>query len=152
MDSVVPIYCSQGMDVQDAINRAVDSFKASKDRFDQAADSLLSDAQKKPLKFKHVAEFIEGCQYYCLGNLAWRYVTFRSWGSPLTYLTNAVSSQGGMQLWMVFKQLRMEASVSRCRIVFFVVYPTFHASYISFQWSTKTRSASRTTLCDGHVT
>lgn len=63
------------MDVQDAINRAVDSFKASKDRFDQAADSLLSAAQKEPLKFKHVAEFIEGCQYYCLGNLAWRYVT-----------------------------------------------------------------------------
>lgn len=60
------------MSAQEGVNKAVEAFAAAKQRFDDAAESLLSDAENEPIKYKHVADFIETCQYYSLGNLAWR--------------------------------------------------------------------------------
>lgn len=70
----MPIYVSEGISAQNAVNEAIVALKASKARFDVAAGSLRESASREPLKYKHVAEWIEGCQSYCLGNLVWRFV------------------------------------------------------------------------------
>jgi len=72
IDSIVPILCAHGLSVQEAVDSALATLKASKKRFDAAADSLRRSAQREPVKYKHVSEWIEGCQYYCLGNTSWR--------------------------------------------------------------------------------
>ncbi|KAF1913064.1 isoprenoid synthase domain-containing protein [Ampelomyces quisqualis] len=77
IDSIVPIYCAQGMSVQNAVNEAVRALEASKSRFDKAAQSLSVAAQQDPLKYKHVSEWVEGCQSLCMGNLVWSLATGR---------------------------------------------------------------------------
>jgi hypothetical protein len=61
-----------GMDVHKGVDEAVKALVDSKRRLDKAAASLLADAAWEPLKYKHVAEWIDGCKHYCLGNLTWR--------------------------------------------------------------------------------
>jgi hypothetical protein len=60
------------MSVQEAVNEAVEALKASKTRFDVAADSLLESAQRDPSKYEHISDWIDGCQSLCIGNLVWR--------------------------------------------------------------------------------
>jgi hypothetical protein len=60
------------MSVQSAVNEAVRALEASKTRFDEAASNLFVFAQQEPLKYKHVLEWVEGCQSLCIGNLVWR--------------------------------------------------------------------------------
>jgi hypothetical protein len=72
IDSVVPIHCAQGLSVQEAADEAVAAIRVSKNRFDAAADSLLASAQREPVKYRKITEWIEGCQSFCMGNLAWR--------------------------------------------------------------------------------
>jgi hypothetical protein len=72
IDSIVPIYCSAGMSVQDAVDEAVQALKGSVKRFDVAAAGLRTSAREEPLKYEHVGEWVEGCQNYCMGNLIWR--------------------------------------------------------------------------------
>jgi hypothetical protein len=60
------------MSAQDAVDETVETLKASVNRFDVAAIGLRTSAQEEPLKYEHVAEWIEGCENYCMGNLVWR--------------------------------------------------------------------------------
>jgi hypothetical protein len=69
---MIPILCANGMSVQSAVDETIVQLKASKDRFDQAANVLFREAKEDPVKYKHVPEWIEGCQTLCTGNLQWR--------------------------------------------------------------------------------
>jgi hypothetical protein len=62
------------MSAQEAVDEAIVTLEASKSKFDTAAGDLLACAQRDPGKYRHVSEWIEGCQSFCIGNLAWRYV------------------------------------------------------------------------------
>ncbi|KAH7389368.1 isoprenoid synthase domain-containing protein [Phaeosphaeria sp. MPI-PUGE-AT-0046c] len=77
IDSLVPIYCAIGMSVQEAIETSVEALAMSKARFDAAARSLRASAQREPAKYKHVSEWIDGCQTLCVGNLEWSLATGR---------------------------------------------------------------------------
>jgi hypothetical protein len=69
---MIPIFCANGMSAQSAVDEATVQLKASKHRFDVAADALRSDAKRDPVKYKYVSEWIEGCQSLCTGNVQWR--------------------------------------------------------------------------------
>jgi hypothetical protein len=60
------------MSVQGAVETSIEALAASKARFDAAARSLRASAQREPTKYKHVSEWIDGCQTLCVGNLEWR--------------------------------------------------------------------------------
>jgi hypothetical protein len=72
VDSMIPIFCANGMSAQSAVNKAIAQLKASKNRFDVAARALHASAQQDPIKYKHVIEWIAGCQRLCTGNVTWR--------------------------------------------------------------------------------
>jgi hypothetical protein len=84
--------------VQSAVNGAVEALQASKHRFDVAAGSLLTSAQREPPKYMHVSEWIDGCQSYCMGNLVWRQVPvvyhWRSQTLPMAANLNASLATG----------------------------------------------------------
>jgi hypothetical protein len=71
---MIPIFCANGMSAQGAVDEAIVQLRASKDRFDVAANALRSDAKEDPIKYKHVPEWIDACQSLCTGNVHWRYV------------------------------------------------------------------------------
>jgi hypothetical protein len=70
---MIPIFCANGMSAQGAVDEAIVQLRASKDRFDVAANALRSDAKEDPIKYKHVPEWIDACQSLCTGNVHWRY-------------------------------------------------------------------------------
>jgi hypothetical protein len=72
VDSMIPISCANGMSAQSAVDGAISQLKASRDRFDVAANALRSNAKENPIKYKHVPEWIDGCQTLCTGNIRWR--------------------------------------------------------------------------------
>jgi hypothetical protein len=65
------------MSVHDAIDIAVESLAMSRARFDTAARSLRRSALREPAKYRHVSEWIDGCQMLCVGNLEWSLETGR---------------------------------------------------------------------------
>lgn len=69
---MIPIFCANGMSVQSAVDEAVAQLEASRDRFDGAASALRASAQLDPTEYKHVSEWIAGCQNVCMGNVKWR--------------------------------------------------------------------------------
>lgn len=71
IDSVVPLYCAKGMDVQPAVDTATVLLQESKNRFERAADRLLSSFEKKQIADTDLLDWIEGCKYNCVGNLSW---------------------------------------------------------------------------------
>lgn len=91
----MPIYVSEGISAQNAVNEAVVALEASKARLDVAADSLRESASREPLKYKHVSEWIDGCQSYCLGNLVWRFASPVPLAGRLLIRSTSVSPPGG---------------------------------------------------------
>jgi cytochrome c556 len=72
VDSMIPISCAHGMSAQSAVNEAIAQLKASRDRFAVAAGALRASIQQDPIEYKHVSEWIHGCQNLCMGNVTWR--------------------------------------------------------------------------------
>jgi hypothetical protein len=69
---MIPISCANGMSVQSAVNEAIAQLKASRERFDIAANALRVSAHQEPIEYKHIPEWIDGCQNLCMGNIQWR--------------------------------------------------------------------------------
>jgi hypothetical protein len=72
IDSMIPICCANGMTLQSAVDKAIAQLEASRNRFDAAASALRASAQQDPIEYRHVSEWISGCQNLCMGNVAWR--------------------------------------------------------------------------------
>ncbi|KAH4215275.1 hypothetical protein HBI40_246280 [Parastagonospora nodorum] len=77
VESMIPISCAHGMSAQSAVNEAIAQLKASRDRFTVAADALRASIQQDPIEYKHVSEWIHGCQNLCMGNVTWSLATGR---------------------------------------------------------------------------
>lgn len=60
------------MDVQPAVDAATMLLQESKNRFERAAERLLSSSEKKQIADTDLSNWIEGCKYNCVGNLSWR--------------------------------------------------------------------------------
>jgi hypothetical protein len=69
---MIPISCANGMSAQSAVNEAIAQLKASRERFDIAAGALRFSAHQEPIEYKHISEWIDGCQSLCMGNIQWR--------------------------------------------------------------------------------
>ncbi|KAH3938365.1 hypothetical protein HBH53_263130 [Parastagonospora nodorum] len=77
VESIIPISCAYGMSAQSAVNEAIAQLKALRDRFTVAADALRASIQQDPIEYKHVSEWIHGCQNLCMGNVTWSLATGR---------------------------------------------------------------------------
>ncbi len=54
------------MDVQPAVDTATVLLQESKNRFERAADRLLSSFEKKQIADTDLLDWIEGCKYNCV--------------------------------------------------------------------------------------
>ncbi|TAQ83097.1 hypothetical protein B7494_g8579 [Chlorociboria aeruginascens] len=78
VDSVVPLTCATGVDVEVAIQEAVRQLEESKRRLDEAAVELEAENRSQsPLVQDNVRRFIRVCQTNCTGNLIWSLSTAR---------------------------------------------------------------------------
>lgn len=74
-ESLVPILYEKLRCAQSAADEIVTSVRGTVKDFDAAAQRLLQRFAKDPdVDNSALQNFIDGCRYYCTGNLAWRYV------------------------------------------------------------------------------
>jgi hypothetical protein len=71
IDSIVPLTFASTNNIQQAISESVAALRASKERFDEAARTLVSDGDED-LTYKQVQMFIQIQRSNCVGNLIWR--------------------------------------------------------------------------------
>ena len=74
IDSIVPLTFSTTGNVQQAVSQSVDALRASKERFDTAAEACLALCRDDDAVRGPVEAFIETQRSNCVGNLVWRQV------------------------------------------------------------------------------
>ncbi|KAI1812483.1 isoprenoid synthase domain-containing protein [Poronia punctata] len=77
IDSFVPLTFASTQDIDEAVSLAVTALRASKARFDQAAQSLLTMTGVTKDIHKQVEDFIQIQRSNCVGNLVWSLETQR---------------------------------------------------------------------------
>lgn len=74
-ESLIPILYAKLRCAQSAVDEIVNSVRSNVKDFDAAAQRLLQRFAENPdIDTLALQNFIDGCRYYCTGNLAWRYV------------------------------------------------------------------------------
>ncbi len=72
---MIPLEYAQSRNAQSAVDKttlllanAIDAFKQTAEKLLHRSPEITSCEQTRAL-----GDFVKGCQFYCTGNLAWRY-------------------------------------------------------------------------------
>ena len=74
-ESLIPVLCAKYLDAQAAADEVVAAVEHTVQKFNDVAARIIrhhSDIED-PEVVKDLVRFVEGCKYYCAGNLRWRY-------------------------------------------------------------------------------
>ena len=73
VESLIPLLYASSGDVHMAMNQTTLFLIASIREFDETAKLLYrSNYVSRAVDEKQLTKFIDGCRFYCTGNLAWR--------------------------------------------------------------------------------
>lgn len=71
---MIPLEYVQSRNVQTAVDQTASFLAKSVTAFEQTVQHLLkAEKQQSDEQARKVDDFIRGCQFYCSGNLTWRY-------------------------------------------------------------------------------
>lgn len=74
-ESLIPILYATKPDVQAAARALVETLRSTITEFDTAAAKLIElgrQGNDEGAAVKGLVKFVEGCRYYCTGNITWR--------------------------------------------------------------------------------
>ncbi|KAL8831343.1 MAG: hypothetical protein Q9170_005336 [Blastenia crenularia] len=74
VESFIPILYAKRHDAQAAADEVMDMVRCTVAQFDDIANEMVRHCveQEDWVAVKMLAQFVEGCRYYCTGNLNWR--------------------------------------------------------------------------------
>ena len=87
-ESLVPILYSELGSIQAAVIKVLAVIEETIKDFDAHAEKLLQRFGNDPdVDEMALQRFIQGCRYFCTGNLSWRYVRYLFGFNPRSLLT-----------------------------------------------------------------
>ena len=71
---MIPLLYAQSRDLQMSVDQTAEFLAANVKAFEETAQRLLNPEKGRGIEAAPVLrDFVKGCQFYCTGNVTWRY-------------------------------------------------------------------------------